>query len=390
MQPQSLRHLGPIARLKKLRLPGLVGSRTALLHFDHNVSWLPNFHTEYPADYVPPKMDLFAEAKIPFGARPALFCRKDAEHEEMAFDLLRYRHAFKKFGVPSVTSRAGLPPRPVGSRVLGNTSSVHSLSDSNSICRLGARGGSSTCDQKTYNASPTVSVHFWEPSPPIRRCNNKAPISRWSTIGPSSFLFVLGLLLAWQFHVDLSACFNCDGKDSHTLEQHVPFDSFSLNSSQAIVPAVEHSASDCGLLSLVDSRDLLVQVGTLRNACHPEVNSSVELDIITACLDTMVRWKDQSLSSVLDAVNLLRDRFDVLLSTKVPYETIIASSQFFLRVIIFGIGIVVCLCLRFVVLTITGRFGWRSLAGLIRKARGSKAAVSAFSFSIYCPSTDHD
>ena len=345
-------------------------------------------NTEYPADYVPPKMDLFAESQIPFGARPALFCRKDAEHEERAFDLLQYRHAFKKFGVPSVTSRDTLPPRPIGSRVLGNTSSVYFSSDSNWNCHICApvpQGGLSTCDHKTYNASPTVSVYLVDPLLPIRRFNGKAPIFRWSTIDLcSSLLLVLGLLLAWHFHEDLSECYTCiqrHEKDSRTLDEPVRFDSFFLDSAQTIVPAVEHPASDCGLSSLMDSRDL-----DFCRECsvmsQSENSSSARFNIVTACLDTesMVRWKDQTRSSVLDAVNLLRDRFDVLFSTEVPYETITTASQFLLRVILFGIGIVGCLCLRFVVFTVTGRFGSRSLARLIREACGSKAPVSAFFF----------
>lgn len=79
-------------------------------------------HTEHPADYVPPVMDLFTEDRVPLGysnASPDV-CRKDLEHLERAFDLLKYQYLFKTYGVP-LDNQDLLLVRPL--RILGNTSS---------------------------------------------------------------------------------------------------------------------------------------------------------------------------------------------------------------------------------------------------------------------------
>ena len=79
-------------------------------------------YIEYPADYVPPVMNLFAEDGVPLGysSFSPEVCPKDSEHLERAFDLLKYQYLFKTYGVP-LDNQDLLLVRPL--RTLGNTSS---------------------------------------------------------------------------------------------------------------------------------------------------------------------------------------------------------------------------------------------------------------------------
>ena len=71
-------------------------------------------------------MDLFSEDQVPFGSSvsSSLSCPKDSERIELAFDVLRSQHLFRKLGVPSVVNQRS-PLRFL--RILGNTSSGSSL-----------------------------------------------------------------------------------------------------------------------------------------------------------------------------------------------------------------------------------------------------------------------
>ena len=86
----------------------------------------PNYYsTDYPADYVPPKMDLFSDDEPPLAYSSPGFCRADSLHLEKAFELLRYQHAFKLYGIPSVVnSGIRIVTGPTGSGSDGGTSTV--------------------------------------------------------------------------------------------------------------------------------------------------------------------------------------------------------------------------------------------------------------------------
>jgi len=49
-------------------------------------------------------MDIFSDDTAPLGFSSSPFCPVDSEHLERSFDLLRYQHAFKQLGVPSVVN----------------------------------------------------------------------------------------------------------------------------------------------------------------------------------------------------------------------------------------------------------------------------------------------
>lgn len=67
-------------------------------------------------------MDLFAEEELPLGFRNFCpdVCTEESERLERAFDVLKYRHLFKRDGVPLEALNV-LLPQPL--RILGNTSS---------------------------------------------------------------------------------------------------------------------------------------------------------------------------------------------------------------------------------------------------------------------------
>jgi hypothetical protein len=100
-----------------------------------------HYRVEYPAHYVPPVLDLFAEDRAPFHVSSQRSCPKASEHLERAFELLRYKYLSKKLGVPSVANQYALVVRPL--RILGNTSSPSAgfLSVSNLLDASFTQGG---------------------------------------------------------------------------------------------------------------------------------------------------------------------------------------------------------------------------------------------------------
>ena len=73
-------------------------------------------HPEYPADYVPPEMDVFAEEEVPLGSHNSCpdVCTKESDRMERAFGSREYDISLREIsGVP-----LALPLR-----VLGNISS---------------------------------------------------------------------------------------------------------------------------------------------------------------------------------------------------------------------------------------------------------------------------
>lgn len=77
-------------------------------------------------------MDLFSDDPIPFGFSPPS-CPVSSEHLERSFDLLRYRHAFKQLGVPSVVdSEIRIVTSATGSESRGGTSTNIGITGSGS------------------------------------------------------------------------------------------------------------------------------------------------------------------------------------------------------------------------------------------------------------------
>jgi hypothetical protein len=127
-------------------------------------------HAEYPAGYVSPIMDLFAEDQVPLGVSSPLSCPQDSEHLERAFDLLQYQHLFKKLGVSSVVDHHILIARVL--RILGNTSSgssVDLLSAPKLLSSLDAsstQGGPQQTDSDSSDGKGGEKNSMY----PVRRC----------------------------------------------------------------------------------------------------------------------------------------------------------------------------------------------------------------------------
>jgi hypothetical protein len=314
-------------------------------------------------------MNLFVEDQVPFGVSSPLSCPKDSELSEQAFDFLRFQHLYKQLDLPSIVNQHTLVVSLLNSRRVSETSS--GSFDFWSAANL----------LSGFDASSPVAVAMANPSrlPPVSgdEESKEEPVSDWTGIGMASAIIIIivgllaKLLQSHQFPSEPSTA------PEHPLVQDTHSDDDNVCRSECSLSFEEASPRlVLGILLDPDQAERAFDEDPLADSYTPYVVLNLDIRSDVGPLE----HASPDVAALIDALQGALFSFQELQDM---------SKKFLLdlpRFVAYGIAILCCFALRFMVFCVTGRIGRRGLRELMKEFKNVKRAVCSFLVVLYADS----